>query len=42
MIRAVATAVMALAFVPCVLLLSLCVAGIFTRFWWLVLRELWR
>lgn len=36
------TVVIAVAFFPCVLLLSLCVAGIFTRFWWLVLRELWR
>jgi hypothetical protein len=36
------TLVLAVAFVPLVLLLSLFVAGIFARIWWRVLRELWR
>lgn len=42
MSRAVATAVMALAFVPLVFLLALGAAGWFSRLWWRVLREVWR
>jgi hypothetical protein len=36
------SAAMAVAFVPVVFLLALAVAGCFARFWWRVLREVWR
>lgn len=42
MSRNVAAAVMALAFLPLVIVVAFGAAGWFSRFWWQALREIWR
>jgi hypothetical protein len=42
MSRNLAAAVMALAFLPLVVLIALGAAGWFSRIWWRALREVWR